>query len=166
MIVAILYPVVVLVILLLGFCLLLSPGRFFIFRDQLRLKRFRTTDHTLGKQSMIQWRIVGAALTVIALYMLIAPFAHATAILKTSLLGSSPIGTATSSIGWGSYAFLVGFFALGLALALRPNRTVNWLIPSARWGDSDEESRARVIRISGILIIIFAAFCIFLSIPR
>jgi hypothetical protein len=68
-----------------------------------------------------------------------------------------------SSVGWGSYAFLVGFLAVGLALAIRPNHTVSWLIPSAKWGD-DLESRARVIRVSGILLILFSLFCLFLSI--
>ena len=70
-----------------------------------------------------------------------------------------------TQLGWGSYAFLVGFFAVGLALAMRPNPTMSWLIPSAKWGDSNLESRARVIRISGILIVFFSLFCLFLSIP-
>jgi len=165
MIVAIFYPVVVLTILVFGFCLFLSPARFFAFRDQLRIKRFRATDRTLDKHSTLQWRIVGGALILITLYMLIAPFAHGTATLKTPL-GSSPTNISESSLGWGSYAFLVGFFALGLALTIRPHHTMSWLIPSAKWGSNDLESRARVIRISGILIIIFSVFCIFLSIPR
>lgn len=79
-------------------------------------------------------------------------------VLKTPSLGSSPANRSEASLGWGSYAFLVGFLAIGLALAIRPNHTMSWLIPSAKWGDSDLESRARIIRASGILILIFSAF--------
>ena len=74
-----------------------------------------------------------------------------------------PYWRVKTQLSWGSYAFLFGFLAVGLALAIRPNHTVSWLIPSAKWGDSNLESRARVVRVSGILIVFFSLFCLFLS---
>jgi hypothetical protein len=157
------YLMAVLAFLGIGLCLLISPRTFFDLRNRLRIERFRSKTTEGWDSHSGQWRVVGLAFTLVSLYMLIGPFVRGRASLGRSAVMPASLGASRSSTSWGSYAFLIGFLTLGFALAIWPNRTVSWLIPSAKWGD-DPQSRARVIRVSGILIIIFSVFCMFLSI--
>jgi hypothetical protein len=167
-IIAVAYLFGMMFILSISLCLLISPRHFFLLQDRLaktHLWSRRTPTWDAGVAP--QWRMLGLFLTLLSLFMLFGPLLRGRtppSIERQSLNVLSAAPQATSHLG--SLLFLFLFLALGFSFVIKPNSTVNWVVPRQTLTSDNQMRRARVLRIFGIFLVLFSFFGFFFTLYR
>jgi hypothetical protein len=157
------YLLVALACLVVGLCLLLSPGTYFALLDRMARVDLWAKASSSWDPKAPRWRALGLALTLFALFLMVGP--PLSVYLRSPEEFNQRLHSSYHSVSWGALILWLFFFALGIGFLLRPLAVLDRFSPRKLSVEPDAQRHAYKLRIFGGLLFLISilGMCVQLS---
>jgi len=158
------YLLAALTFLVVGLCLLISPGTYFALLDRMARVNLWAKPSSFWDPEAPRWRALGVAFTLFALLLIFGP--PLSVYLRSPEEFNQRLHSSHHSVSWGALVVLLFFFALGIGLLVRPLAVLDRVSPRKLSVEPVVQRHASKLRIFGGLLFLISILGMWVQLLR
>lgn len=158
------YLLVALAFLVIGLCLLISPGTYFALLDRMARVDLWSKPSSSWDPNAPRWRALGVGFMLFALLMVVGP--PLSVYLRSPQEFRGHLHSPHAGVSWGAFVVLLFFLVLGAGFLARPLAVLDKVSPRKLSAESDIQPHAYKLRIFGCLLLLISIFGLWVQLLR